>query len=59
MNGPETINSTLAPNSIHAVQSMKNLQQFYQNSNLKKPYFLSPIPKQINDIKCPEDRSKH
>jgi hypothetical protein len=30
---------------------MKNLQQFYQNSHLKKPEFLSPIPKQTNDIK--------
>jgi hypothetical protein len=58
MNGTETTSSTIMPSSIHAVQSMKNLQQFYQNSHLKKPEFLSPIPKRTNDIKCPEDRSK-
>lgn len=38
---------------MQGVQSMKNLQQFYQNGNIKKPEFLSPIPKQTNDIKCP------
>ena len=34
--GPETTSSVILPNSMHGVQSMKNLYQFNQQNALKK-----------------------
>ena len=44
-NGSETTSSMISTNHIQGVQSMKNLQQLYQNSNLRKPDFFSPMPR--------------